>query len=248
MIKGIVIAPALFTFVLAACGGTPGAHPHDMSAAQHEAMAARAEQGAALHQAEYKPGGATTERRCGGRSTTHGGDGVCWTSTTNPTAAHLEQAQNLRKIAADHRAASRVLRDAEAVACVGIPDEDRDMSPFMHPEDIASVEAAYEGGLPTGATRPGYGPRFEGALITLRPVPGLTEESLKRIIACHLARNAALGHQVPEMPNCPLVPRGVSAEVTTLTPAGSGFQVEIWSDDLDTENEILRRARTLTRP
>lgn len=31
---------------------------------------------------------------------------------------------------------------------------------------------------------------------------------LERAISCHLARNAALGHEVPAMPDCPLVPRG----------------------------------------
>lgn len=46
-----------------------------------------------------------------------------------------------------------------------------------------------------------------------RPVPGLTKELFQRIVNCHLARNAVLGHDAPELAYCPLAPKGVTAEV-----------------------------------
>ncbi len=243
-IMGIMIklcASTLLAASLAACAGTPGAQPHDMSVAQHEAMASEAERGAALHQAEYDADASAAARQCG-RSDFSAGTGVvapvCWTSASNPTTAHLDEAAKLRKIAADHRAASQSLRDAEARACVGLSDDDRDMSPFAHREDIAGVEPLTER-FPSGKAT--YA-RVSGAVITFRALPGMTPQWLQRVIDCHLARNAALGHEVPEMPNCPLVPKNVTAQVTATS---TGFAVAVRSDDVDTAREVLRRARML---
>jgi len=47
------------------------------------------------------------------------------------------------------------------------------------------------------------------------------------------------------MPDCPLVPRGVDADVRST---GSGFAVETKSNDLDTAREILARAQRLVAP
>jgi hypothetical protein len=230
-----LIVPVLFIASLAACAGTPGAQPHDMSAAQHEAMAEKAEQGAALQQAQYNPDATVSTTQCNPRSS------GCWTSTSNPTAGHLDEASRLRKQAADHRAASQALRDAEARACVGLSDDDRDMSPFMHREDIAGVEPLYAN-VSSGKSQ---STRLRGAGVTFRAVPGMTAEWLQRVVDCHLARNAALGHESPEMPYCPLVPRGVTA---TVNAARAGFTVAIQSDDVDAANEVLRRARMLIAP
>jgi hypothetical protein len=56
----------------------------------------------------------------------------------------------------------------------------------------------------------------------------MTTEWLQRSVDCQLARNAALGHVVPEMPDCPLIPNGVEAHVRSV---GNGFAVEIKSND-----------------
>ena len=234
----------LLVAALGACAGAPGTQPHEMSATRHEAMAQQAERGAALHQAQYDAGASEKTAHCG-RTNFTVATGVatpaCWTSTRNPTAEHLEQANELRKVAAEHRAASQVLRDAEARACVGLSDEDRDMSPFAHREDIATVEPLYA----NVSSGKGQYARLRGAVITFRAVPGMTAEWLQRIVNCQLARNAALGHDVPEMPYCPLVPRGVTA---TVSPAPAGFAVAVASDDVGTATEVLRRARTLVTP
>lgn len=226
-------------FTAACVSRTPGAQPHDLSAAQHATMAANEETSAQLHSAQFNPDAAVREERCRGGRTN-----LCWTSVMNPTTAHREEAKNHERMAADHRAGSRALRDAEASACVGLAEEDRDTSPFERREDIAGVE-------PLTATSPTlpyatYGTvqvtRTEGAVITFRAVPGMTAPWLQRIVDCHLARNAALGHYVPEMPNCPLVPKDATAKVTATD---AGFAVAVRSDKPDMAKEILRRSLAL---
>lgn len=149
-----------------------------------------------------------------------------------------------RAAAAQHRAASAALRAAEAQACVGISPEDRDMSPFEHAGDIASVGPFVES-VSVGGEGGGVYKRPAGAVVTFLAVPGMTAEWLQRLVDCHLARNAALGNVVPEMPNCPVVPRGAEARVQSN---GNGFAVEIRSDDPATAREILARAQRLVAP
>ena len=191
------IAPLLAVLIgVAACASTPGARPEDMSAAGHDAAAAR------------------EEAR------------VAW-------AADPGEAQRLRKMAADHRAASATVRDAEASACANLSEADRAMSPFEHYRDIASVEPIY------------VGARYRhlvGATIRFRAVPGLTAQWLRRLIDCHSARIAALGHDVPEMPDCPLVPKDVTVTVTTND---AGFDVELKSWNDMAAHDVWRRAQDL---
>jgi hypothetical protein len=228
---------------LAGCGTTaaPGTRPQDMSAAQHQHEAESHEGMAEEHQAEYDPSATTRKENCRARL---GGtarvdkDGICWTSITNPTEAHQQQANEHRQVAAQHRAASAALRSAEAQACAGIPPEDRDMSPFEHTEDIASVQPFTE---PSGPPKARV-QRTAGAIITFRALPGMTAEWLQREVDCHIARNASLGHVVPEMPTCPLVPNGAQARVTST---GNGFAVTVRSDDDQAAKDILERAQKL---
>jgi hypothetical protein len=229
-------ALGLGAFVTACASSTPGAKPHDMSAAQHEAMAQREEQAAQLHSAEYNPALTVKTERC--RSSARGDLGGCWTSVTNPTAEHLDEAKKHHKMAEDHRAASQALRDAEARACAGVPGEDRDMSPFEHREDITRVTPLMVN-VPSGKA---HYSKMEGAIISFRAVPGMTAQWLQRVVDCHIARNAALGHVVPEMPDCPLVPKNVTAHVR---PTETGFDVEVQSADPDSATEVLARAKRL---
>jgi len=199
-----------------------------MSSTGHDQQASAEAQAAAGHAAQYDPSATTTTERCrtrvGGAARPSLGD-LCWSSVTNPTDTHLAQAEQHRRHAADHRGASTALRDAEERSCAGVAAEDRDTSPFEHVEDIASVERG-----------------TAGAVVTFRAVPGMSAERLQLVVDCHLARNASLGHVVPEMPNCPLVPKGVEARVTA---AGSGFAITIRSSDDATAREIFSRAQRL---
>lgn len=138
----------------------------------------------------------------------------------------------------DRRFASASL--GRASRCTGLSLADRDTSPFEHEGDVAAVEPLVE------HVTTGYGVRTEtvGAIVTFRAVPGMTAPRLQRMVDCHLARNAALGHVVPEMPDCPLVPRGATARVRLV---GSSFTVEIRGDDLASARAILARAERLVR-
>lgn len=224
--------------LLAGCAArTPGAEPHDMSIARHETMAAQEERAARKHEHLYDDDARERRERCrGGRATSE--SDACWTAVTNPTGEHLKEAEESRRRAADHRAASQTLRDAESQACRGVPAADRDESPFDRREDIERVD-------PLTVRQGGKQPteRLEGATVVFRALPGLTTQWLQRVVDCHLARNAALGHDAREMPSCPLVPKGVRA---TVTPKATGFAVELRADDAETASEILRRAKSLT--
>ena len=227
---------------IAACTGTRGAEPHDMSVAQHEREADAHARSAESHEEQFDPNAGTRGcfRAAGRRAERRV---ICWTSVRNPTSVHLAAAEAHRQHAAAHRAASAALREAETRACTGVAPDDRDMSPFEHAEDIASVRPLRSMRVIPGR---GYrGNRAVGAVVTFRAVEGMTVESLQRVIDCHLARNASLGHIVPELPNCPLVPRGVRARVSS---ADDGFAVAIRSRNARVAREILSRARRLVPP
>lgn len=224
-----------------ACAGDPGTKPHDMSIAQHQSAARQEEAAGTAHGNQYDPTATTGPAACGpattGSPTSYTGP-PCWTSRSNPTAQHAEDAKRHRELAAKHRAASAELAEAEKKACTGINEADRDTSPFYHREDILSVEpvemrtpSAYDDN-PTARTT--------GATVMFRAVPGLTAEWLEHEIKCHMARASALGHEVPGMSYCPLVLKGVSVAVSS---AGDAFAVRVTSEDSETAKEILRRAR-----
>jgi hypothetical protein len=216
---------------IGACASTPGARPSDMSVAEHESAAGAHENEARPHADLYDPNAQVKATRCDGRN-------PCWAAISNPTEGHLEDAKKHRKMAADHRAAAQALRGAEASACVGISDDDRDISPFYHREDIAGVQPAYVH-LAGKQARD----QIVGASVAFRAVPGMTAEWLQRVVDCHIARNNALGNDMPEMPYCPLVPKGINAKVSST---GNGFAVTIESQDPNTAQEVLRRAQALT--
>ena len=226
----------LGSMLAVACGGPPGARPNDMSAAAHGGAAEQHESLATTHAGQFDPSAAATSRDCAGKP----GAGPCWTVGKNPTAGHSNEADEHRKMAADHRSASKALRDVETNACAGLAEADRDSSPFEHRDDVLGVEELRaKPPLPKGAVT---GP-VEGASVTIRAVPGLTKEYLQRLVTCHSARNATMGHGMPEMAFCPLAVKGATA---TVDSAGGGFRVDIKGDTPQASDEIARRARALT--
>lgn len=221
-----LVMSALLTASLTACGGSTGTHPHDSSAHRHDEAAVGEERES------------TREEPCGAASAGAAArqvDVPCWTALDPAEVARHREA------AAAHRAAAQALRDAEASSCAGIDEADRDISPFDHRADllrVAPLEDAVAGG-------PDAAPRVVGARIVFRATPGLTAQWLQREVDCHLARNAALGHEVPEMDYCPLVPRGASAQVTAL---GDGFAVDVRGDSAASIEQIVDRANRLLGP
>jgi hypothetical protein len=232
----ITLSPKSMTiaslFALAGCASTPGAQPQDMSKAQHEQAAAAHDQAADPHAAQYSPAASVATEKCGDPRR------PCWTSISNPTEQHKTEAEKHRKMAADHRAAAQALRDAEGRSCAGIADSDRDMSPFDRREDVTNV-APYKAATSGGKQQTD---KLRGAVVTFRAVQGMTGEWLQRIVDCHVARNAALGNEMPEMASCPLNVKGAKAKVSST---GNGFAVTVESDDPASAQEILKRSQTL---
>ena len=224
----------LFAMVWTACGGSstsPGARPHDMSASAHDREAAAHDAAATEHGSRYEPGIADP---CDPRMAT------CWNAARTSTYQHGQEAEHHAQVAAEHRRASAAVRAAEQAACGGVPATDRDTSPFERIADIATVAPLAE--QPTSARERDATATRSGIVVTFQRVPGLTADRLQRMVDCHLARNAALGHAVPEMNDCPLVPRGVAARVRQ---GGDSLAVEIRASDAATAQEIQRRGERL---
>jgi hypothetical protein len=141
--KSVIVSLALIPFGLGACASSKGTAPHDMSAAEHDEMAAAEEVLANEHAAKYDPNAVRERPICSGVLARKSGfsNDVCWGSATNATETHQVSADERRRLAAEHRAASQALRDAEARACAGLGDDERDTSPFARVEDIESVAA-----------------------------------------------------------------------------------------------------------
>jgi hypothetical protein len=226
-----VTLAACYSALVLGCAADPGTQPHDMSQAQHEAMAKQEDQASAAHAEQHDPDAKQSQTTCSSK-------GGCWTSVSNPTAEHAADADKHRELAKKHRAASSALASAEASACVGISDDDRDVSPFDHREDIQSV-STYSENVKSGK---GAVAKVMGATVVFRAVPGMTAEWLQRVVDCHLARAASVGHEMPEMDYCPLELKGVKAKVTSV---GNGFAVNISSDDDNTVEQIKKRALAL---
>lgn len=203
------------------CSASP---PPYASVAEHEAHAEHAEHEASEHGAQFDENAARTRFACRHGAASREAEGACWSWEENPTLSHLHHAEELRQAAQAHREAAAVLVDAEAKACQGLTDLDRDMSPFDQRDDI--LEAKAEAGAAT---------------VTFRRVAGLSREGLERLIACHVARNAAMGFAMQEMAFCPLALKGISAKVEE-TPAGLTVRLSAPSDGAV---ELAQRVKAL---
>jgi hypothetical protein len=217
--------------ILAACAASSPSTINHPSAAQYDANAAREEGAAKEDRERYDPNARKMFEHCAGSR----GDAVgCWTEDYNPTAAHLEEAKKHQRAAERFRALSHVMHDVEVRECAGLSEHDKDTSPFAHVQDIINIEPL---DVPAGKNL-----RREGALFTFRAVPGMKLEWLQQVVRCQLARNDAMGHDVPSMSYCPLVPPNVEA---TVKETELGFVIEVSSGNKATVQEILHRADTL---
>lgn len=214
--------------LLSGCASA-GTKPGDMTAARHEAAAVAAEEEGARHDRQYDPN-ARTQAPCSPYARE-----LCSTpeSFWNPTEAHGQQGTQYRRFAAKHRAASEALRAAEARACAGISDIEREASPFRR-RDIERVEAIEEKTLGRDAVR--------GARVVLRDQAGASRDELQRLIDCHLAHWAVTGAQDPAVPSCPLALEGVTVEVKNREKS---IAVEILAQDPRTAATVIANARAL---
>lgn len=189
--------------ILSGCASA-GLRPHDMSAAEHERAALREDEKAEDAEARFNPSMSSPEGT--------GCSAFCFDTWSNPSSIHGEEAWQHRQLAARHRSASAALREAEAKECIGIPERDRDLSPFFHTADIKQVQHV------------DMQPAAAVYIISFAPVSGLETADMQRLLSCHLARNAVLGHEVEGMDYCPLVPRGVRARAE---PGAPGIRVRL---------------------
>lgn len=195
-------ALSFLSLAVVACASTAstGTRPSEMSVAEHERAAREDETLAEAQEHQYDEDAWQTSGSC---------SDLCFSTWSNPTAEHAELARRYRAEAAEHRAASKVLQNAEQAACQGIPERDRDVSPFFHEDDIVGWEK-----------EPRSGPEGPVAFrIHFRAIEGVDVERMQHLLDCHLARSAARGYEAPEMPYCPLVLEGVSA-VAKSAPTG----------------------------
>jgi hypothetical protein len=244
-------AALLMSSFVGACGpaarigpepNEPGTALDEAGAAQHRAAADREAARLAQHKDLYDPHASESFRRCDpARATQYPETPICWVETVNPTAVHLKEVEEHRMRAVQHRKAARDLEAVEARACADVADEDRDISPFSHQGDIVGVNPLE---VAAGGTRKGR--QLVGATIVFRAVPGLTAGELQSIVDCHLARNAAIGHEIAsaEMEHCLLTERGVHAKVRELR---NGFAVDVRADAPETAQAVWRRAQELAR-
>jgi hypothetical protein len=221
------IAAILF---VAACASAQQPQPvgyaeHMHAAETHEAKAMQLDKKARITEAPVRT------YNCGDTvladQTTVGGERLelatpCF-DATEETAVHEHwAAEHERNEAKRDRQAAANLVETELHSCQGIPERERQHSPFAHKSSIASVEAYREGG------------KLRGVRISFKPVRGLTAEWLERDIQCQQARYATLGQPADYLPRDPtLVPNahvGVSdvdhhIEVLVIAPDGDSGQL-----------------------
>ncbi len=211
-----------------ACGCASTPPSHHPSAAEYDRLAAQNEK-AARDELTSANVPARPQHACGGASMPGGSWEPCWTPNTD--AARVD-AEKHWKEALVERANARALREAEARACAGVSQLDRDVSPFAHVKDIVAVEPIRDGH------------HLLGAAVTFRRVPTLTRDSLQRIVSCHIAQANELGHDVDVETFCPLNLPDVHASVIENP---RGFVVLVTSDDEDAAREVLHRSEQLLR-
>lgn len=115
----------------------------------------------------------------------------------------------------------------------GAPFNDQQQGPFARRDYITSVQPyrVTETNLKHTWTK------LEGAVVNVRPAPGVTREWLQHEVEDHMGRMAGT-----PMNDCPLSVAGAAADVSST---GDGFAITIHSKDRDTAKEILRRASAL---
>ncbi len=137
-------------------------------------------------------------------------------------------------LVAQHVEAARRLREDEAAACAGIADTDREQGPFVHPNELTGVEVLRDrGAFPKGPLQP------VGIAVYVRAEPGMTQQWLGRVVACHRAYVAAVGQGRFGSP-LTVPDADVSVSATQV-----GFRVSITSRDIDAARSVVERGREL---
>jgi hypothetical protein len=146
---------------------------------------------------------------------------------TDETAIHQRVGADPAPLPHDGQLAAN-LAETELHSCHGIPEHEREHSPFAHRRSIAEVA-----------------PRRDGVAITFKPVAGLTAAWLERDIQCHQARFTALGQPAGYLPDDPTLVIGAHVTVTEIDHR---LVVVVETPDADAAQLALQRARDLVAP
>jgi hypothetical protein len=103
---------------------------------------------------------------------------------------------------------------------------------------VDSVEPAYSY-VQSGPMAPEA--RMRGARIHVRPMPGMSRESLTRMLECHEARAVLGGAPLPDADPFALPLRWLDIDVDS---EGDGFVVQVRTDDFVAARKVLERAKS----
>jgi hypothetical protein len=154
----------------------------------------------------------------------------CWSAEIRPTSDSERESSEHRRQATRHHEQAAALWRAERQACAGMGQDEISHSPFFHRADIERVDPVRSGS------------RVIGARVQFRQVRGLDAAWMRKAIACHQARAAALGFPPRVMSYCPLM---VAPTSVTVEPRGDRISVTVTAERDEDAAAVLGRARAL---
>lgn len=125
---------------------------------------------------------------------------------------------------------------AASAGCHRLGDTSQTTASLLTPD---RVYAAEQSPMITPHRTPSARP---GTDLYVRATPGMSGEYLERTLSCHAAYGRAVN------PNDPFHPDSGEVTEVNVQSAGTGYVVRVSGDDRKTNDEIWRRARTLTSP
>jgi hypothetical protein len=227
--------------------GPESRSPETLTAADHEAAAAKAERRAAESEQRSDPGNYTAQRCApvvvppptaqvapqSGPSFSRPED-VCGSSTISAQRDHEREAEQERLRAAEHRAAAAELRRNEEVACSDVPPDLRVQNPFNRAGEVLAV-APIANRSETGKASADRG----GVVLALQSMDA-DPRALEQRLNCQAAMAAT--ETQPELANSPAAVRDARSSVWE---DNGRLMVEISSTDQAAAKEIGKRARAL---
>ncbi len=136
--------------------------------------------------------------------------------------------------AQEHLEAANRLRNEERAACDGVPDADRVGGPFAQPLSVTNVDVIRDRVLlPKGLPQP------VGVAVYIKAEPGMTQQWLGRITACHVAHVATIGRA--ERPS----PLSVANTQVAVSSTSVGFRITITSKDSGTARAVIDKGEEL---
>jgi hypothetical protein len=180
--------------LLTACGSATAVKPAEPVGYANRMQAAQEHERRAVVQDQLARESPVKQYSCGDRvlsdQTMSGGQPIvqatpCWNVEQESVQHHRDMAARERAQARTERREATRLVEKSVAACAGIPEAEREHSPFAHRKDISEVLPHVVGG------------QLRGVRVVFKPVGALTADWLERDIACHRAEVAVLG-EVPE--------------------------------------------------